>query len=144
MTPLAAESIVPDAHLAAYLPILILTVLVVAMAFGIILLSHLVGPRRHDPVKLQAYESGMPSVGGRRPRLSIQYYLMAILFLVFDVEVTFLYPWALVYRRSLALGTFILLEMVFFFLVLLAGYVYGWREGAYDWGSSPPGADPDG
>ena len=129
-----------DVDLSAYLPILILTVLAVGAAFAIILLSALLGPRKCDPVKEQPYESGMPSLGGGRLRLSIEYYLMAIIFLAFDVEVTFLYPWALIYRKSLKLGYFILLEMFFFFLILLAGYFYGWREGAYEWDSPLEGS----
>ncbi|MBN2582201.1 MAG: NADH-quinone oxidoreductase subunit A [Planctomycetes bacterium] len=126
-----------DVDLSAYLPVLVLTVLAVGMAFSIILLSHLFGPVKRDRVKSQPYESGMPSLGGGRLRLSIEYFLMAIIFLAFDVEVTFLFPWALIYGRSLELGSFILLEMFFFFIVLLAGYFYGWREGAYEWDSNP-------
>jgi len=125
-----------DVDLSAYFPILVLTIIVVGMAFFFFFLSHLLGPRKPDRVKGQPYESGMPSLGGGRLKLSIEYYLMAIIFLAFDVEVTLLYPWALVFGKSLHLGYFILLEMFFFFLILLAGYFYGWREGAYQWGSS--------
>lgn len=143
MRYLAAQDAIPDVDLSAYLPVMLLTILAVATAAAIILLSHVLGPRRSDAVKEQPYESGMPSLGGGRLRLSIEYYLMAIVFLAFDVEVTFLFPWALIYRRSLGLGYFILLEMFFFFVILLVGYVYGWRERAYDWGSSPTGSDRD-
>jgi NADH-quinone oxidoreductase subunit A len=127
---------VDDVDLSAYFPVFVLTVLAVGASLGIILLSHLFGPVAHDRVKSRPYESGMPSLGGGRLRLSIEYYLMAILFLAFDVEVTFLFPWGLIYGKSLELGSFILLEMFFFFVVLLAGYAYGWREGAYEWDSN--------
>ncbi len=121
-------------NLSPYLPILLLTILAVLMAIGTVTISAVMGPRRRDLVKEQPYESGMPALGGGRLRLSIEYYLMAIIFLAFDVEVLFLFPWSLIYGWSLNLGYFILLEMLVFFLVLLAGYFYGWREGAYEWG----------
>jgi NADH-quinone oxidoreductase subunit A len=121
-------------NLSPYLPILILTILAVLMAVGTVGASAVLGPRRRDRVKEQPYESGMPALGGGRLRLSIEYYLMAIIFLAFDVEILFLFPWALIYDFSLDLGYFILVEMLIFFLVLLAGYFYGWREGAYEWG----------
>lgn len=121
-------------NLSPYLPVLLLTVLAVLMAVGTIVASALLGPKRPDRVKEQPYESGMPALGGGRLRLSIEYYLMAIIFLAFDVEVLFLFPWSLIYGRSLNQGYFILLEMLVFFLVLLAGYFYGWRERAYEWG----------
>lgn len=141
---LIAQTDIPDVDLAAYTPVLLLTLTVFTMAASIIVLSWLLGPRRADRLKAEPYESGMPSVGGGRVRLSIEYYLMAIIFLAFDVEVTFLIPWALVYRRSLDLGYFILLEMFFFFIILLAGYLYGWRERAYDWGLSRDSDNPAG
>ena len=121
-------------NLSPYLPILLLTILAVLMAAGTIGMSAVLGPKRRDRVKEQPYESGMPALGGGRLRLSIEYYLMAIIFLAFDVEVLFLFPWSLIYGWSLNLGYFILLEMLVFFAVLLAGYFYGWREGAYEWG----------
>jgi NADH-quinone oxidoreductase subunit A len=139
MTALVANSLEVDVDLSAYVPILILTIFAAGMAVSIVVLSHILGPRAADRVKEQPYESGMPSLGGGRLRLSVEYYLMAIIFLAFDVEVTFLFPWALIYRKSLRMGDFVLLEMFFFFIVLLAGYVYGWRERAYDWGSNPTG-----
>ncbi|MGQ9629113.1 MAG: NADH-quinone oxidoreductase subunit A [bacterium] len=119
-----------------YLPIALLTALAIVFALGLLGLSVIFGPRRRDEVKEEPYESGMPPLGGPRIRLHVKYYLMAIIFLAFDVEVTFLYPWAVVYKKSLEVagkGIFFLVEMMFFFAILFAGYIYGWKKGAYDW-----------
>ena len=116
-----------------YLPLAILLVVVGGMALAIIVLTHLLGPRRPDAVKLSPYESGVPSFGDARLRFSIKFYLVAMLFIVFDIEVVFLYPWAVVFRDLLAQGTFIFVEMVVFLGVLFLGLVYVWRKGGLEW-----------
>ena len=116
-----------------YLPILIL--LVIALGFGLLnlLLTHLFGPRRPNPIKLSPYESGVPPLGDARLRFSIKFYLVAMIFIIFDIEVVFMYPWAVVYRDLLSEGSLIFWEMFVFIGVLLIGFVYVWRRGGLEW-----------
>ena len=116
-----------------YLPILLL--FVVAAGFGTVNLiaTHLFGPRRPNRVKLSPYESGVPPVGDARLRFSVKFYLVAMLFIIFDIEVVFLYPWAVVFKDLLAQGTFIFTEMVVFLGVLILGFAYVWRKGGLEW-----------
>ncbi len=113
-----------------YLPILIMVVVVVAFAAIALTLSALVGPRRPTPAKLEPYESGMPPFGSARRRISVRYYLTAVLFILFDIEIIFFYPWAVLFRQLQLFG---LVEMGIFMLILLIGYVYVWRKGGFDW-----------
>ncbi len=113
-----------------YLPILVMVVVVVAFATIALTLSALTGPRRPTAAKLEPYESGMPPFGSARRRISIKYYLTAVLFILFDIEIIFFYPWAVLFRQ---LGLFGLIEMGVFMLILLIGYVYIWRKGGFDW-----------
>jgi NADH-quinone oxidoreductase subunit A len=115
---------------ADYLPILVMVVVVVAFAAIALILSALTGPRRPNPAKLSPYESGMPPFGSARRRLSIKYFLTAVLFILFDIEIIFFYPWAILFRQ---LELFGLIEMGIFTLVLLIGYVYFWRKGGFEW-----------
>lgn len=116
--------------LQSYLPILI-QVLVASVAAGAILaLSTLVGVKRPTREKLAPYECGIPPVGDARERFSISFYLIGMLFILFDVEAVFLYPWAVVYK---SLKWFGFLEMFLYIAILLAGYVYLWKKGALDW-----------
>jgi NADH-quinone oxidoreductase subunit A len=121
--------------LTAYLPIFILMALAILFALGALLLSSLVGPRNPNPVKLAPYECGITPVGSARQRFPVKFYLVAMLFIVFDIEIVFLYPWAVVYREFIAqgFGLFALAEMGIFVGVLLAGLVYVWRKGGLDW-----------
>ena len=91
----------------------------------------MLGPRNPTPEKLAPYECGMPPVGDARERQSVKFYLVAMIFLLFDIEVAFLYPWALALRD---LGWPGLLQIITFFLILLVGYIYVWRKGVLDWG----------
>jgi NADH-quinone oxidoreductase subunit A len=116
-----------------WLGVLIMTGLGVGFAAGMILLSSALGPRNPTPEKLAPYECGMPAVGDARERHSVQFYLVAMVFLLFDIEVVFLYPWAVALRD---LGWTGLLQIVTFFLILTVGYTYIWRKGVLDWG--PP------
>ena len=117
----------------------ILLLAVIGVGFGIVsvVLSRFLGPRNPTPEKLAAYECGMPPVGDARERQSIKFYLIAMIFLLFDIEVAFLYPWALAMRELSWPG---LIQIVVFFLILVVGYVYIWRKGVLDWG---PEHDPD-
>ena len=112
--------------------LLILLLMVIAVGFGgvSVLLSRILGPRHPTPEKMAPYECGMPAVGDARERQSIRFYLIAMIFLLFDIEVAFLYPWALALR---ALGWAGYLQVVLFTAVLTAGYVYVWKKGALDW-----------
>ena len=114
-----------------WLGILIMIGLGMAFAGAMILLSSLLGPRNPTPEKLAPYECGMPAVGDARERQSVKFYLVAMVFLLFDIEVAFLYPWAV---ALLDLGWTGLLQIVTFFLILLVGYIYIWRKGVLDWG----------
>ncbi len=113
-----------------YLPIFILVILATAIAVLAILFPSLFGPKKPDEVKLSTYESGKLPIGPARRRFSVQYYLTAMLFILFDIEVIFLYPWAAVFKQ---LKLFALVEMAIFVLILLVGYVYVWRKGALEW-----------
>jgi NADH-quinone oxidoreductase subunit A len=115
-----------------WLSILLMTALGAGFALISVALSSLLGPRHPTPEKLAPYECGMPPVGDARERQSVKFYLVAMIFLLFDIEVAFLYPWAMS-LRDLGWGGFA--QVVLFMLLLLAGYVYVWRKGALDWGA---------
>lgn len=124
-----------------YGPILVLLLVAAGMAGFIILASALLGPRRHGPTKHIPYESGIDPTGDARKRYNVRYFLVAMLFLLFDVEVVFLWPYApLLYKAGAgetdAMGAtklFLLVEMAIFIGILLIGYVYAWRKGAFRW-----------
>ena len=113
-----------------YLPILLIMLFSIAFAGGVILLGSIVRLRRPYKEKLQIYESGNPPVGEPRERFSIKFYIIAMLFVVFDVEAVFLYPWALVFDK---IGLYALIEMLLFIVVLLIGYIYAWKKEAFEW-----------
>lgn len=110
----------------------VLALLVIAGAFGggVILLSSLLGPRRPNAVKAQAYECGIAPVGDARIRFDIKFYIFAMLFILFDIEAIFLYPWAVMFKQLKLFG---ILEMITFLGFLVMGYVYLWRRGALEW-----------
>jgi NADH-quinone oxidoreductase subunit A len=113
-----------------WLSILLLMVLGAGFGAGAIVLSGWFGPRRPTPEKLAPYECGMPPVSDARERHPIQFYLIAMIFLLFDIEVAFLYPWAMALRELRWPG---FVQIVIFFAVLLAGYAYVWKKGALNW-----------
>jgi NADH-quinone oxidoreductase subunit A len=115
-----------------WLFILIMIAMGAGFALVSIFLSGLLGPRKPTPEKLAPYECGMPPVGSARERQSVKFYLVAMIFLLFDIEIAFLYPWAMALRD---LGWNGFAQVVIFMLLLLAGYVYVWRKGALDWGN---------
>jgi NADH-quinone oxidoreductase subunit A len=117
-----------------WLPILIMIGFGAGFAVFNIGLSKLVGPKRPTPEKLAPYECGMPPVGDTRDRHPVKFYLVAMIFLLFDIEIAFLYPWALAVRELRWTGFF---QLIMFFLILLTGYVYVWRKGVFNWGHEP-------
>src|SRR5881409_2704058 len=115
--------------------ILIMIALGAGFALVSVLLSAVLGPRKPTPEKSAPYECGMPAVGDARERQSVKFYLVAMIFLLFDIEVAFLYPWAMALRD---LGWSVFLQVVLFIALLLAGYVYVWRKRVLDWGTEKP------
>ncbi|MCK6601805.1 MAG: NADH-quinone oxidoreductase subunit A [Bacteroidetes bacterium] len=113
-----------------YLPVLLLIVLAVAFGAGSLLLTGLIGPKRPNQVKNSAYESGMEPVGTAHERYSVKYYMVAMLFVIFDVEILFMYPWAVQFRM---LGLFAFIEMILFIGLLFAGYYYIIKKGVLEW-----------
>jgi NADH-quinone oxidoreductase subunit A len=113
-----------------YYPLIILVVLSVILAGTIVALGHLFGPRHPTYRKSIPYESGMRPIGPGTRRMSIRFYLVAVLFILFDVEIDFFLPWAVAYHQ---LGVFGLVEMFVFIVILLVGYFYAWKKGALEW-----------
>ncbi len=113
-----------------YLPILILIALATVLGFLVLIIGVLFGPRRPTQRKTAPYESGMVPYGPGTRRLSVRYYLVAVLFILFDIETVFFLPWAVVFRQ---LGWFALIEMLVFIGILLIGFVYVWKKGALEW-----------
>jgi NADH-quinone oxidoreductase subunit A len=117
-------------YLQAYAPLLIQFLAAMGLSAAIILLSALVGRHRPTREKEQPYECGIRPTGDAREPFSVHFYLVALVFILFDIEAIFLYPWALVYRE---LRTFGFVEMLLYIFILLAGYIYLWKKGALDW-----------
>jgi NADH-quinone oxidoreductase subunit A len=113
-----------------YLPILVLIAIALAFALGSVIMSRLVGQKKPTAEKLAPYECGMPPVGTARDRFSIKFYIIAMLFILFDIEAVFLYPWAVEFKK---LGMFGFVEMGVFIAILLVGYIYVWKKGALEW-----------
>jgi NADH-quinone oxidoreductase subunit A len=116
--------------LESYVPILILLGVSLANAVGMVVLSHLVSPFRPTPAKLEPYESGMTPLGDTRERFSVKFYMVAILFIVFDLETIFLLSWGVV-MRSLGWEGFV--AAMIFIVVLTVGMIYEWKKGALEW-----------
>jgi NADH-quinone oxidoreductase subunit A len=114
-----------------WLSIFIMIGLGAGFALASVVMSGLFGPHKPTPEKSAPYECGMPPVGDARERQSVKFYLVAMIFLLFDIEVAFLYPWAMALRQ---LGWAGFVQVVLFMALLLAGYVYVWRKGVLDWG----------
>lgn len=120
-----------------YLPVLLMILAAIAFAGGSILLSFLLGPKRPTPQKQAPYECGIVPLEDARKPVWVRYYLIAMLFILFDMEIVFLIPWAVVFRRLTFAGSDLalygLLEMGIFLAILVLGYVYAWRKGALEW-----------
>jgi NADH-quinone oxidoreductase subunit A len=130
----------PAFSLAEYYPLFVYLGLILLFAAGALAATHLVGPRKDTAVKLMPYESGMDPIGSARHQFDVKFYLIAILFLVFDVELLFLYPWAVIaYREGVdtvwrdQFGRLVFAEVLVFLLTLAVAYVYAWRKGVFRW-----------
>jgi NADH-quinone oxidoreductase subunit A len=133
-------SVEPAFDLTTYYPIFIYFVLVVGFAASSIAMSYFIGPRKNTAVKLMPYESGMDPIGDAKQQFDVKFYLIAILFLVFDVELLFLYPWAVIaYREGpdaiwrAQFGPLVFIEVLVFLVSLAVAYVYAWRKGVFQW-----------
>jgi NADH-quinone oxidoreductase subunit A len=122
--------LVPPTMLKAYIPIFLFLVVAVGFAIVALLMAWLVRPERYNKVKLEPYECGIEPQTDARDRYSIRYFLVAMLFLIFDVETIFMFPWAVIMDRLLLFG---LIEMIVFLFILIVGYAYAWKQGALEW-----------
>ena len=113
-----------------YFPLIVLFAMAGLVVLALLLVAQNVGPKSTNPAKEDPFESGNPPRGDARIRFSVKFYLVAMLFLIFDLEVVFLYPWAIYFRQ---LGIFGLVQMGIFLLILTVGYVYVWKKGALEW-----------
>jgi len=113
-----------------YFPVLILLIIALFTAVGLVVLSQKVGPRVYDKVKYSVYECGVDPLAPATVRVSVKYYLVALIFIIFDLEATFLYPWAILFR---SLGILGFIEMAIFMGILFVGLLYAWKKGALEW-----------
>ena len=123
----------------AYLPLFLMLVVAVGLGLFTLVVSALVGPKRPSAVKEEAFECGNPSSGTARDRFAVKFYLVAILFLVFDIEAVFIYPWAIVFSDAAkgvgGLSPLVLVvDMAVFVAIIMVGLAYAWRKGALEWG----------
>ncbi len=117
-----------------YLPVLVMMAAGILIGGAVLILTSWLGPHIPNKTKNSPVECGVPPAqAGKNNRVSVRFYLVAILFLLFDIETVFFYPWAVIYKKSLSTGSFIMIEMLIFIAVLLVGYVYVLRKGALDW-----------
>jgi len=122
---------VPDNYFARYLPLLMHFGIAIALSAGIVILSQLVGRHKPGLAKMSPYECGVEPVGDARRRFSVKFYLVAMLFILFDVEAVFLYPWAVILRELKMFGFW---EMMVYIAIILVGLFYVWKKGVLDWG----------
>jgi len=133
----------PTTYAETYFPLLVQILIALAVAGGMIGASSLIGRKVKDLVKSSPYESGMEPVGDARERFSVKFYLVAMVFILFDIEAIFLYPWAVVYRE---LKFFAFTEMLIFIALVLCGFFYIWKKGVLDWSTEDkevPSADQE-
>jgi NADH-quinone oxidoreductase subunit A len=117
-----------------YIPVLMVVAFAVIFAVAVVFSSKLIGPQRPTPEKLSTYESGMKPVGSTHERVSVKYYLVAMLFIIFDLEVIFIYPWAVQFKKLFSeLGTSVFFSMLIFLIVLELGYLYVYKKGGFKW-----------
>ena len=114
----------------AYIPIFLFLLVAIGFACFTLIMSQLVQSKKYNKVKLEPYECGIEPVTGARDRYSIRYYIVAMLFVIFDVETVFMFPWAVIFDKLLLFG---LIEMMVFIFILVVGYYYAWQKGALDW-----------
>jgi len=124
----------PETYPETYWPVLLQAVIAMAVATGMIGISYILGKKVRNRVKDMPYECGITPTGSARERFSVKFYLVGMLFILFDIEAIFLYPWAVVYRE---LKMFAFFEMLLFIALVLAGFFYIWKKGALDWSGEP-------
>ena len=125
----------PDNYFARYLPLLFQILIAVGMAAGMVVLSWVLGKHKYSTSKMSPYECGMAPVGDAAERFSVKFYLVAMLFILFDVEAVFLYPWAIIYKTLHMFGFW---EMLVYIGILLVGFFYIWKKGVLDWNRPEP------
>lgn len=125
----------PASYPETYFPVLVQVLIAIAIAAGMVVGSYVLGKRLRTPAKDMPYESGMVPVGSTRERFSVKFYLVAMVFILFDVELVFLYPWAVVYGE---LGLYGFLVMFLFIDLILWGFYYIWKKGVLDWSREEP------
>ncbi len=126
-----------DFSLSSYYPIFLFLIVIIGFAISALGVAHIIGPRRDTPVKQMTYESGMDPIGDARQRFDVKFYLIAILFLVFDIELLFLYPWAAAYSEGTIstepFRTVVFVEVLAFLATVVIAYIYAWRRGVFQW-----------
>src|SRR5512134_621208 len=116
-----------------YVPILLLIAFVIANAVLMLGVSHVFSSYRRTPTKVAPYESGVPVLGDARERFSVKFYLVAMLFIIFDIETVFMIPWAVAFRQLAEMSGLLIIEMFVFIAILGVGYIYIWKRGALQW-----------
>jgi NADH-quinone oxidoreductase subunit A len=137
--------------LTPYLPVLLQLLVAAGIGTGMIVLSAVLGARKYSKMKMQPYECGITPTGDAQHRFSVKFYLVAMMFILFDVEAIFLIPWAVVYKQLLAMklpngqsaGLFGFWEMIIYIAIVLVGFFYIWKKGVLDWNVSEPREVPD-
>src|SRR5215469_9841985 len=124
----------PNSYAELYFPVLLQAVIAMALAAGLLTVSYLLGKKVRNKVKDTPYESGIVPTGDARQRFSVKFYLVGMLFILFDIEAIFLYPWVVVYRDLKIFG---FIEMLIFVILILSGFFYIWKKGALDWAANP-------
>ena len=128
----------PTSYNEMYFPVLLQALIAMTIAGALLLISFLLGKKVRNRVKDLPYESGITPTGSARERFSVKFYLVGMLFIVFDIEAVFLYPWVVVYREF-KMAAFV--EMLIFIALVFAGFVYVWKKGALDWSGDDPSID---
>lgn len=126
----------PESYPELYFPVLVQVVIAAVLAAALIAISYIFGKKVRNRVKDMPYESGIVPTGDARQRFSVKFYLVAMLFILFDIEAIFLYPWVVVFREFKMLA---FVEMVIFVVLVLSGFLYMWKKGALDWTGSDMG-----
>lgn len=125
----------PQTYTELYFPILIQVIIAAVLASALVGLTGLLGKHTKSPLKDTPYESGMAPVGSAQERFSVKFYMVGMIFILFDIEAVFLYPWVVVYRDLKLFGFF---EMLIFVVLVLVGFYYTWKKGALDWSVTKP------
>src|SRR3954447_15640189 len=125
----------PKSYTELYFPVLLQAVIAMGLAAGLLTASYLLGKKVRNKVKDTPYESGIVPTGDARQRFSVKFYLVGMLFILFDIEAIFLYPWVVVYRDLKMFG---FIEMLIFVILILSGFFYIWKKGALDWAAADP------